>query len=89
MNDRKEILEFLREFCKNQLDFNDEVVNSISEETILNKDLQMDELDLVEMQFAIERRFDVKIDIMAFGLFTINDWRVKDVIDEFFKARRN
>ncbi len=82
-------MEFLREFCKNQLDLNDEVVNSISEETILNKDLQMDELDLVEMQFAIERKFDVKIDIMAFGLFTISDWCVKDVIDEFFKARRN
>lgn len=89
MKDRKELLEFLREFCKNLLDLNDEVVNSISEETILNKDLQMDELDLVEMQFAIERKFDVKIDIMAFGLFTISDWRVKDVIDEFFKARRN
>lgn len=84
---RETVLKFIKEFCQKQLYLSQDATNNITEDTVLNIQLEFDELDLVELANAIESQFDIQFDVEKFNLFTYCDWIVKDIIDDVIKCK--
>lgn len=84
---RETVLKFIKEFCQKQLKLSQDATNDITEDTVLNIQLEFDELDLVELANAIELQFNIQFDVEKFNLFTYCNWIVKDIIDEVIKYK--